>query len=60
VEPIEELHTGRVLLSTLHIQLTPQHLGHPLHGITKVKGEMLEVMMIGFHLNQLNAAASDY
>lgn len=60
MEPIEELYTGGVLLSTLHIQLTPQHLGHPLHGITKVKGKMLEVMMIGVHLGQLNTAASDY
>lgn len=30
VEPIEELHTRNVLLSSLCVQLAPQNLGNPL------------------------------
>ena len=30
MKPVEELHTGNVLLSPLHVQLAPQYLGHPL------------------------------
>lgn len=31
MKSVKQLHTGNVLLSPVHVQLTPQNLGQPLH-----------------------------